>query len=193
MSRPEQTRNRSLTWCQTPNWTRILSELGCQLATSWQAVLDAAHMDSHNTFNEFYDQCVGWRTHLCRSFATFSDIEAVIGLSMWEHFSRGVTDERVMFRAVSVDVRRYVRQEARQNNIGRRLRFEATNQIATDAISDAIVRLGVAQQLANVDVPAKAQAWAQHALSDTPHPISDAERIAGRRWAATARKVLADA
>jgi hypothetical protein len=193
MSCVRKIRNRPLTWCHTPNWVRIGSESHCQLAASWQAVLDAAHMDSHSTFNEFYDHCVGWRTHLCRSFPGFADIEEVIGLSMWEHFSRGVTNERAMFRAVSVDVRRYVRHEARQTNLGRRLHYEATNHVETDPINDAINRLGIAQQLAKVGVPAKAQAWAEHALSDRPMPISDAERIAGRRWAVTASKALADA
>jgi len=152
-------------------------------------------MDPNDTFTDLYNNCVAWRRHLHRSYRAFADIDSVIGLSMWEHFCNGVTSERELFRVVSVDVRRYVRREHREWAVVERLRFGAGEQprwSSRDSIETAIDRLGIAQQMSAVPVPAKAQAWAAHVVSDTPTRISDAERIAGLRWAKTARKALAN-
>lgn len=196
MSCAERIRKGALTWCQTPNWGRIGRWAGCQLAASWRTVLDAAQMASTNTFTDLYNQCSTWRKHLHRSYPKFPDINEVIDCAMWEQFCNGITTEREMFRAVTVAVRRHVRSEIRQWKVAERCADELFRSMPTSGVEQidaAIDRLGIAQQLAVVPVPAQARAWAERASHDDAQLISDAERMAGRRWAITARKVLANA
>ena len=194
MSRNRKIRKRVVTWCQASHRNRKWRFWRCQLAASWHVVLDDTAMANHSDFQDFYEQCSAWRKHMQRTFPTFSDIDAEIQLSMWEHYSNGVTNEQEMFRRVSVDVRRYVRGEARQSAIACRLRELQPDTMFFNGEDDRICQLVEAvtntQRLAKVAVPDAAQAWVVHASAATFSPISGAERMAGRRWAKRARKAL---
>jgi len=166
------------------------------MATGLHPVLDSASMSKNGDFHDFYAQCRGWSLHLVRTYPTFDDIESVIAVSIWEHYSAGVDDEREMFRRVRVDVRRHVRTEARQSDIRKALSHvdsHGANRNRNDAINDAIDAISTSQRLAKLDVPDAAAAWVEHVSAAVRVPIPAQQRMAGLRWARTARKALVDA
>lgn len=189
-------RKGAVTWRNAADCVCIALGLRRNVATRLRPVLDSAAMSKNGDFHDFYTQCRGWSIHLIRTYPTFDDIEAVIAASIWEHYSSGVDDEREMFRRVRVDVRRHVRTEARQSDIRQRLRHsEDHSRISSrnDEIDDALDAIATVQRLAKIDVPAAVRPWVEHVSAEVKVPIPHAQRMAGRRWAENARKVLANA
>ena len=190
-------RKSAVSWCQARSGRRIASFWQCRLAALWQVVSDARVMSNNDTYSDFKafaDRCEAWIRHLKRTWSSFDDIDAEIQLSMWQHYSQGVCEERDMFRLVSNDVRRFCRREMRQWDIAVRLSTQTRTAVdyALDPGTQVVEQLGNAQLVAKLSIPAKAQPWVDNQCG-VGATVSPSERMAGRRWANQARKVLAHA
>ena len=190
-------RKGALSWCQALTGKRIAGFWQRRLAALWHVVSDARLMSNNDTYSDFERlaaRCEAWIRHLKRTWSRFDDVDAEIQLSMWQHYSQGVREERDMFRLVSNDVRRFCRREKRQWNIVTRL-CEKTPTDPTyhsETEIEIVDRLGNAQMVAKLSIPTKARPWVDSQCGVGPM-VSPSERMAGRRWANQACKVLAHA
>lgn len=163
----------------------------CHLAASWGVDLDDRPMSKHNEFNDLYQQCSNWRRFLLRRWGGFPDIGAEIDASMWEHFCAGVTTERDLFRVVTVDVRRYVRREARVPKLKHRLRMSQLPPV--DEVEAIVDRVAALQMVERVEIPSRARPWLSRRLGDTDTDVPVVDQVYARRWAQRTRRVLSHA
>ena len=202
MTRTRNSRKGPLSWCQAPTCTPDRPRWHSKLAARLRRVFHARHMTRQHSnlspttatdgdFDDFFNRCEAWRRHVLKMWSRFDDVDAEIAASMWKHWTDGVRDERRMFSLVCVDVRRFCRREARVSASEQRFgQMAAVRSLAPiDVLVDQIAR---EELVSKITIPDKARPWAEHRCGYRDS-ISDAERVAGYRWARRTRKVLAHA
>lgn len=130
-------------------------------------------------------------TFLIRRWSFDAEVAAEANLSLWRHHVSGVVGEDELLRRLDIDVRRYVRHEARQRSIPDRLRTIAPVDDGEADLDRLIASLDAHRACAVLDIPDRARPWVDKAMHRSPGPITAAERMYGVRWGARARQALA--
>ena len=147
-------------------------------------------MSDPTDFNELLIQVDPAVRHLARRWSFDPEIVAEAHLSLCCHYSEGLRDVSQLLRLVDNDVRRYVRSEARQWSIKKRLRAHALTDPPEGEIEHLVDVIDARQQASLLEIPERARAWIDWKTGQSAIGISNAQRTYGRRWAKRARRAL---
>lgn len=143
------------------------------------------------TFDEVWAAGDRWQAVLRRRWWFIADVHAEMRASVWEQYRAGVVDQRELFAAASVAVRRMQRSEARHRHPLTILPPAHTPDSDVDALLN---RVDAIRAVHAMHVPARAVPWARAVANATPtSTLSRRDSDRGRRWAKGVRAELGGA
>jgi hypothetical protein len=164
----------------------VLADVKRRRAAAWQGAVLSVRMDHscEELFDRVWAESWRWRRVLHRRWRYLPDLDAEIRAAMWERVATGVVEQRELFAAACVAVRRAQRHEARQE----RVRSLPPPTVASDPFEEVERWLDVCQVLRSIDVPARSASWVRaKVLGEQATP---AEMQAGQRWARSVRQSM---
>lgn len=130
-----------------------------------------------------------WQRALRRRWWFLPDLDAEIRAAVWEQYLAGVTDQRRLFAAACVAVRRVQRCELRWRQA--RLSMDVERPVVVD-VDGLASRIDAARVVRGLPVPVQAAPWVQMMSHGDNPGLPRLDMDEGRWWANVVRDHLVD-